>query len=222
MMYKNTIFDEMTHHQTTSYPVTEERFNVVSHALGFVLSVLATGLMLAKADNRISILSSLVFGSSMMLLYAASTLYHNSTVPKIRNRLNILDHAAIYVLIAGTYTPFSLITLKGNTGIILLSAVWIFTLTGVILKLWFTGKYDRLSTLMYLFMCWMVLFAIKPLLINLAAHGLYWLLAGGVSYTVGALFYSIQTSIKYNHAIFHVLVLLGSLCHFISIYYWVL
>jgi hemolysin III len=158
----------------------------------------------------------------MMLLYAASTLYHNSTVPKIRNRLNILDHAAIYVLIAGTYTPFSLITLKGNTGIILLSAVWIFTLTGVILKLWFTGKYDRLSTLMYLFMGWMVLFAIKPLLINLAAHGLYWLLAGGVSYTVGALFYSIQTSIKYNHAIFHVLVLLGSLCHFISIYYWVL
>ena len=212
----------MTKYQATSYPPIEERFNVISHIVGFVLSVFGTILMLSKSDDNIQTISSLVYGFSMMLLFAASTLYHNSTIPKLRNRLNILYHAAIYVLIAGTYTPFSLITLKGATGFILLSAVWIFAVAGVILKLWFTGKYEKLSTLVYLFMGWMILFAINPLIRNIASDGLYWLLAGGLFYTIGAFFYSMPDRIKYNHAIFHVFVILGSLCHFISIYNWVL
>ena len=212
----------MTKYQATSYPPIEERFNVISHIVGFVLSVFGTILLLSKSDDNIQNISSLVYGFSMMLLFAASTLYHNSTIPKLRNRLNILDHAAIYVLIAGTYTPFSLITLKGANGFILLSAVWIFAVAGVILKLWFTGKYEKLSTLVYLFMGWMILFAINPLIRNIASAGLYWLLAGGLFYTISAFFYSMPDRIKYNHAIFHVFVILGSLCHFISIYNWVL
>jgi len=211
----------MPTYQATIYASTEERFNVVSHALGFGLSVIATGLLLAKAEGTLEIISSLVYGCSMMILYAASTLYHNAKPGKLRNRLNIFDHAAIYVLIAGTYTPFCMITLHGDTGYTLLASVWIFALVGIVLKLFFTGRYDKLSTLMYIFMGWMVIFAIRPMLANLPAPGLWWLLAGGISYMVGAVFYSFPQRIRYNHAIFHVFVLVGSACHFVSVYGWV-
>ena len=211
----------MQPYQATIYGHKEERFNIWSHGLGFGLSVVATGLLLAKAEGTIAILSSLVYGFSMMILYAASTLYHGAKPGKLRNRLNIFDHAAIYVLIAGTYTPFCMITLHGDTGWILLACVWTFALAGVILKLFFTGRYDKLSTLMYVFMGWMVIFAIKPMLANLATEGLWWLLAGGISYMVGAAFYSFPQRVRYNHAIFHVFVLVGSFCHFVSVYGYV-
>ncbi len=212
----------MPTYQATIYGHKEERFNIWSHGLGFVLSVIATGLPLAKAESTVSSVSALVYGVSLMTLYAASTLYHSATKPKLRNRLNIFDHTAIYVLIAGTYTPFCLITLAGKPGWILFGCVWSFALVGVILKLFFTGRYDRLSTLMYIFMGCMVLFAIQPLMANLPTEGLYWLMGGGVSYIVGAGFYSFPQRIRYNHAIFHVFVLVGSFCHFWSVYGWVI
>ena len=214
----------MPPYQATIYSPVEERFNVWSHGVGFVLSVVGTVLLMTKAlqmSNPMYAVSAAVYGASMMTLYAASTLYHNAKKPKLRNRLNIFDHAAIYVLIAGTYTPFCLITLAGDTGLILLACVWSFALAGVILKLFFTGRYDKLSTSMYVFMGWMVVFAIKPMLANLPSPGLWWLLAGGISYMVGAVFYSFPQRVKYNHAIFHVFVLVGSFCHFVSIYRWV-
>jgi len=214
----------MTKYQATVYSPTEERFNIWSHGLGFVLSMVGTVLLLVKTigtRNPTYIVSAAVYGASLLTLYAASTLYHSATKPTLRNRLNIFDHAAIYILIAGTYTPFCLITLAGKTGWILFGCVWSFALAGVTLKLFFTGRYDKLSTLMYVFMGCMVLFAFNPLMANLPTHGLYWLLAGGLSYIVGAVFYSFPQYVKYNHAIFHVFVLVGSLCHFASVYFWV-
>lgn len=211
----------MSTYQSTIYAPAEERFNIISHAIGFVGSVIATVLLIVKAEGSIPIFSVSVYGLSMMILYAASTLYHSSTHVRLRNRLNILDHAAIYILIAGTYTPFSLITLAGSTGSWLLIVVWSAALAGVVFKLFFTGRYDLLSTIFYVLMGSMVVFAINPLMANLAIEGVYWLFAGGFSYIIGAVFYSVPNHLKYNHAIFHVFVLGGSFCHFWAVYWWV-
>ena len=132
-----------------------------------------------------------------------------------------MDHASIYVLIAGTYTPFTLVTLNGVTGWTLFGITWGLAVSGIILKLFFTGQYNVLSTLMYIFMGWIIVFAIKPLVNNLPVDGLFWLVAGGVAYTIGAILYGIK-KIKFNHSIFHVFVLLGSSCHFVAIYFYVL
>ena len=162
-----------------------------------------------------------IFGSSIILLYAASTLYHSVRERKLRYRLNILDHASIYILIAGTYTPFSLVTLQGSVGWIIFGVVWALAIIGVILKLFFTGRFETLSTIMYVAMGWIIVFAVKPLIDNLSQDGLIWLFTGGISYTIGAVIFSIDR-LKYNHAIFHVFVLFGTFCHFLAIYYYVI
>ena len=164
--------------------------------------------------------SFIIYGLSLLILYSASTFYHAAKNPKARRRLNIFDHAAIYILIAGTYTPFTIITLEGSTGWIIFGLTWIFALIGVVLKLFFTGRFDKLSTIMYVLMGWQVVFAINPLLENLATEGLQLLFAGGIFYTIGAILYSIK-KIPYNHVIFHVFVLLGSVSHFLSVCYYV-
>lgn len=208
----------------TGYPPLEEKINVYSHGIGFLLSILATVLLVVGASLNGTvwhIVSFSIYGGSLIILYLASTLYHNAKRPKLRQRLNIFDHASIYVLIAGTYTPFALVTLNGAWGWVIFGITWGLALTGIILKLFFTGKYDILSTVMYILMGWVVLIAIKPLVNNLAFEGLMWLFAGGISYTIGAVLYSIK-KIKYNHAIFHMLVLIGSFCHFMAVYFYVL
>ena len=167
------------------------------------------------------IVSFSIFGASLIILYAASTFYHNAKKPELRNRLKIIDHAAIYVLIAGSYTPFTLVTLQGTIGWVIFGTSWGLALTGIILKLFFTGKYNLISTLMYVFMGWVIVFAIKPLINNLPLEGLFWLFAGGMAYTIGAILYSIK-KIKFNHAIFHVFVLMGSFSHFVSVFFYVL
>ena len=205
------------------YSSIEEKFNIISHAIGFILSIVALVLLVTYAilDGDVwHIVSFSIFGSSLIVLYAASTLYHSAKKPELRNRLNILDHASIYVLIAGTYTPFTLVTLKGPIGWVIFGTSWGLALTGIILKLFFTGKYDLISTIMYVFMGWIIVFAIKPLINNLPLEGLLWLFAGGISYTIGAILYSIGR-IKFNHAIFHMLVLIGSFCHFMSVFFYV-
>ena len=206
------------------YSPLEEKANIISHAIGFVLGIIALVLMVVRANtygDAWHIVSVSIFGASLICLYAASTIYHSAKDPKIRGRLRVVDHATIYVLIAGTYTPFVLVTLNGWVGWIIFAASWTMAVTGIILKLLYTGKYNLLSTLMYVFMGWMIIFAIKPLINSLSADGLWWLFAGGVAYTVGAILYSIK-QIKFNHAIFHMFVLLGSFCHFVSVYYYVL
>ena len=161
-----------------------------------------------------------VFGISLISLYGASTFYHISIQPNIRAKLNILDHAAIYVLIAGTYTPFTLVTLNGWVGWTILSVVWGIALVGFFFKLFYTGRFDKISTITYVAMGWIIVFAIIPLIEQLSLNGLIWLFSGGVLYTIGAVFYSLD-KVKYNHAIFHVFVLLGSISHFISVYFHV-
>ena len=205
-----------------TYTEKEEKLNVISHAFGLVMGIIALPFLILKSmyfEGFWKPASLLIYGVSIIILYAASTVYHAAKVPKIRRRLNIFDHAAIYVLIAGTYTPFTLITLEGETGWIIFGLTWFFAFTGIILKLFFTGKYDKLSTVMYVLMGWQIVFAISPLLENLATEGIFWLFSGGVFYTVGAILYSIK-KIPYNHAIFHVFVLFGSISHFISVYFY--
>jgi hemolysin III len=206
------------------YSPTEEKINIISHAAGFILSMVALILLVTHAvlhGDIWHIVSFSIFGASLVVLYASSTLYHSAVKSEVRSRLKIIDHASIYVLIAGTYTPFTLITLSGTIGWIIFGITWGLALTGIILKLFFTGKYDLISTIMYVLMGWVIVFAIKPLVANLPFEGLLWLVAGGLSYTVGALLYSIK-KIKFNHAIFHILVLNGSFCQFMSVYFYVL
>jgi hemolysin III len=204
------------------YSEKEEKLNVISHAFGLVMGIIALPFLIDKSmhfDGFWKPTSIIIYGVSILTLYTASTVYHAAKAPKLRRRLNIFDHAAIYVLIAGTYTPFTLITLEGKTGWIIFGLTWFFALTGIILKLFFTGRFDKLSTIMYVLMGWQIVFAINPLLENLASEGLFWLFLGGVFYTIGAILYSIK-KIPYNHAIFHVFVLLGSISHFISVYFY--
>ncbi|WP_297804019.1 hemolysin III family protein [uncultured Polaribacter sp.] len=204
-----------------TYSNAEERLNIWSHGLGLVASSIAFPFLIIKAMSYSSfwdITSFIIYGLSLIILYAASTFYHAAKNPKKRRRLNIFDHAAIYVLIAGSYTPFCLVALDSELGWYMFIAVWVFALTGIILKLFFTGKFDKISTAMYLLMGWQVLFFIKPLINVLTSFSLNLLFAGGVFYTVGAILYSIK-KIPYNHAIFHVFVLLGSVSHFLALYF---
>jgi hemolysin III len=206
------------------YPPLEESINIISHAIGLMLSIIALVLLVRHASlygNVWHVASFAIFGASLICLYAASTIYHSARNPELRRRLRIIDHATIYILIAGTYTPFTLVTLSGSTGWMIFGISWGLALTGIILKLFFTGKYNLVSTLMYVFMGWIIVFAIKPLINNLSSDGLFWLVAGGMAYTTGAILYSIK-KIKFNHAIFHLFVLIGSFSHFISVYFHVL
>lgn len=202
------------------YSKKEEQLNIISHGLGLFLGVVAFPFLVVKALTFSGFwkpVSFIIYGLSMIILYAASTFYHAAKDPKKRRKLNIFDHAAIYVLIAGSYSPFCLVGLDSSLGWYMFLFVWLFALTGIILKLFFTGRFDKISTAMYLLMGWQVLFFIKPLMNSLTAEGFQYLVAGGVFYSVGAILYSIKR-IPYNHAIFHLFVLLGSLSHFVAIY----
>lgn len=206
------------------YSPAEERINILSHAFGVVFGVVALVLLVIRAvqnGNAWHIVSFSIFGASLIILFAASTIYHSTQNPARRSYLRVVDHAAIYILIAGSYTPFTLVTLHGWVGWLIFGLTWGMAAIGITLKLFFTGRYSVLSTSMYVFMGWMIIFAIKPLMNNLPAVGLDWLVAGGVAYTLGAILYSIK-KIPFNHAIFHVLVLVGSFCQFMTVYCYVL
>ncbi len=208
----------------SEYSPKEEKLNIITHAIGLILSIIAFILLIIKATEFGSVWNVVavsIFGVSLIVLYAASTLYHSATKKELRYKLQIFDHSAIYVLIAGTYTPFTIITLNGITGWLIFGISWGMALVGVTLKLFFTGRYDAISTLMYILMGWMIVFVLGPLIDGLHFDGVLWLIGGGVSYTIGAIIYSIK-KIKFNHAIFHIFVLLGSFCHFYSVYFYVL
>ncbi|WP_438973676.1 PAQR family membrane homeostasis protein TrhA [Polaribacter sp.] len=208
---------ESLNHQ---YSKKEELLNVISHGLGLALSSVAFPFLIYKSLEFKGFwlpLSFIIYGVSMIVLYAASTFYHAEKDPKKRRKLNIFDHAAIYILIAGSYSPFCLVGLNSDLGWYMFVFVWLFALVGVILKLFFTGRFDKVSTAMYLLMGWQVMFFIKPLMNSISSENFYYLVAGGVFYSIGAVLYSIKR-IPYNHAIFHVFVLLGSFSHFLGIY----
>jgi len=202
------------------YSGKEERLNVMTHAFGLLLSVIGLPFLILKALNFEGFwkpASLVIYGLSLIVLYAASTFYHAAKDPKLRRKFNIFDHAAIYVLIAGTYSPYTIILMDSTLGWTVFGLTWSFALLGIILKLFFTGRFDKLSTALYLLMGWQLVFVIKSLMEHLSTEGTQLLFAGGVFYTIGALLYSINR-IPYNHAIFHVCVVLGSLFHFFSVF----
>ena len=210
--------------QPKVYSAAEERANVTSHGLGLLFAVAGLPWLLWKANrygDAADIAAAGIFGISLIVLYASSTAYHSVSRPDLRARMRVLDHASIFFLIAGTYTPFTLLVLEGRIGWIIFGVVWALALGGACLKFFYTGHFRHLSTALYVATGWMIVFALEPLAENLSGGGLRWLFAGGLSYTFGAVLYSIKR-IPFNHAMFHVCVLIGSLCHFIAVLNYVL
>jgi hemolysin III len=197
----------------------EEVFNSVTHGAGALLSTACLALLVIYASlygTARHVVGCSVFGSSLVLLYTASTLYHSARSPRWKHIFKTLDHACIYLLIAGTYTPFTLVTLQGGLGWTLFGIVWGIAVLGIIFKIFFVYRFRTAATAAYLLMGWLVVAAIKPLIASLPPAGLAWLVAGGLSYTLGAVFY-LWKSLPYSHAVWHLFVLAGSACHFFAV-----
>jgi len=199
--------------------IRDEIASALTHGLGAVAALAGGAVLITLAaihGDGWQLGASIVFGITLLLLYTASTLYHAIQHPVAKGRLKVFDHCAIYLLIAGSYTPFTLIGLRGAWGYSLFAAIWTIAIAGVIFKLFYTGRFKLLSTIIYIVMGWLVIIAIKPLLTSLDAWTLGWLLAGGVFYTLGTYFYH-RESIRYSHAIWHLFVIAGSVCHYIAV-----
>lgn len=210
--------------QATSYSVTEEIANSITHGIGILLSISGLAILVAFSSlhgNGWHVTASAIFGSTLVLSYTASTLYHGIPTIRAKRVLKVIDHAAIYLLIAGTYTPFTLISLRGPWGWSLFAIVWGLAALGILLKITMLGRFARISTLVYLMMGWIALIAIKPLLTALDPGGLLLLLSGGIAYSIGVIFY-VWKKLPYNHAIWHLFVLAGSLFHFFAVLFFVI
>lgn len=201
------------------YLELEEILNSVTHGIGLALSAVGMVVLVALAALHGSawhVVSCAVYGTSLIILYSASTLYHASRGPKARKILQTLDHASIYVLIAGTYTPLVLVNMRGEWGWTLFGLVWGFAVAGIVFKAFFAGRFTIVSTLLYLAMGWLVVIAIHPLLRTVPDLGLLFLLLGGIAYSLGCVFY-LRDFKPYRHVIWHVFVLFGSLFHYFAI-----
>lgn len=199
----------------------EEIVNSLSHGIGLVLSLLGFAILLLQTiryGTGWHIVGCTVYGTALVCLYLASTLYHGVSSPRSKHVLKIVDHSAIYLLIAGTYTPFLLVNLRGGWGWSLLGIVWGLAMAGIVFKFWFVNQFQIFSTALYLAMGWLALIAAKPLLAHVSAVGLRWLVAGGAMYTIGVVFYA-SRRIPYSHAVWHLFVIAGSLCHYFAVLY---
>lgn len=198
----------------------EERLNVTSHALGFLLSIFGFYLLWVKNSNKteFSVLSIVVYGGSLISMFAISMCYHAITNPIRKRRLRIVDHINIYFLIAGTYTPVALITLIKGNGMVIFITVWIIAALGTLFKLFYTGKLEYISLLLYIAMGWLIVFDFENLMANTSTFGVELLFLGGLCYTFGILFY-VWDKISYNHFIWHLFVMAGALCHWLFIYF---
>lgn len=204
-----------------SYTSLEEKINIWSHAAGILLSLVGMTLLIMKAV-KLSVpvlhwVAYLIYGVSQVAVFSASTLYHSSQNEKLRRRLNVFDHSAIYLSIAGSYTPFTLIFIKGVWGWSIFGSAWLIALAGIVLKLFYTGRFRLVSTISYVVMGWIIVIAINPLIKTVPFFQLMWILSGALFYTLGAALYQIKR-IPYNHAIFHFFVLAGAISIFIAIY----
>lgn len=200
----------------------EERLNVLTHGVGILLGLIGFTLLIFKATHKttFSLFSVTIYGLSIIMLFTASTLYHYVTNIKHKHYFRILDHISIYILIAGTYTPVLLITLEKSLGWLLFYTVWGIAVFGIVLKLFFTGRFTTFSTLLYLAMGWLIVFDFSALSKIMAAKGLYLLFAGGAAYTIGIVFFT-NNKIPYNHVIWHLFVLAGAIFHFFMIWRFV-
>ncbi len=201
----------------------EEIFNSVTHGAGALISIVGLVLIIVFSSlygQATHIVSCTIYGSTLVLLYTASTLYHSFQTPNIKHVLRIIDHSCIYVLIAGTYTPFMLVTVQGALGWTIFGIVWGLTVLGIVFKVFFINRFKILSPIAYILMGWLVILAIKPLFQSLPGGGIAWLISGGLAYTIGTIFYAWK-KLPFNHAIWHLFVLAGSVCHFFAIMFYV-
>jgi hemolysin III len=203
---------------TGFYTKREELFHAVTHGLGALLAMVGAGWLIWRAlamGDPWRVASFAIYGTTLVLLYTASALYHAVTRREWKARLRVLDHAAIYLLIAGSYTPFLLLKLWGPWGWSLFGVVWALALGGVVYKLTLLDRFPRLSTVLYLAMGWLALVAVVPLVERLSPQTLAWIVAGGVVYSLGTLIY--HMGVRYAHVLWHMFVLAGSVCHFVAI-----
>lgn len=200
----------------------EEQLNTFSHALGALLGIAGLVLLIVLSSNKSTwgLFSVITYGISIIVLFTASTLYHAAKTERRKHYFRIVDHISIYLLIAGTYTPVLLITLEQSLGWTLFWVVWGIAAFGVILKLFFTGRFEIFSTLLYLVMGWLIVFDFYTLSEAIGSNGVLWFFSGGLFYTIGILFYAIHR-IPFNHVIWHLFVLAGAICHFFMILFYV-
>lgn len=200
--------------------IKQEKWNTLSHAFGALLGIIGFIVLLNNNSNKTTYSTGaiIIYGISIIILYTVSTLYHNATNPKLKERFRIADHISIYILIAGTYTPIALITLVNGKGWLIFYIVWGIAVVGTVLKLFFTGKFEFLSLLFYLIMGWLIVFDITYLLDQSSALGIWLFFFGGAFYTLGIFFYAMKR-IPYNHLIWHFFVLAGSISHWLYMFF---
>lgn len=210
--------EEFERKQSRGYQIKNEVFNSITHGIGFGLSIAALVILIVtatKTGETMRVVAFTIYGASLVLLYLFSTLYHSLMFTRAKAVFKVLDHSCVYILIAGTYTPYALIIIGGWKGWVLFGIIWGIAIFGVICKSIWMDKYERFSTLIYIVMGWMCLFFFKPIYEQLGRNGFMLLLFGGVAFTVGTVFYSLK--IKYMHTVWHFFVLLGSSFLFFSI-----
>ena len=201
----------------------EEIANSISHGIGLVAALVGTPFLITQAarhGNVGFVIGASLFSATTIFLYLASTLYHALPIGKTKRVFRVLEHSAIFLLIAGTYTPFTLGILHGVWGWILLSIIWSLAAAGVVLKVFYGTSFPILSTSLYLFMGWMVVITANILIAKMPTPGLLWLIAGGVSYTVGVVFFAIDSRLQYAHLIWHLFVLTGTTCHYFALLWY--
>jgi hemolysin III len=208
-------------HQTN----TEEWFNTISHgmtALAAIVGLVILVMLGNSSEKCCTLFSSMIYGLSLVSLYTFSTLYHGLRNEKAKRIFHILDHCGIYLLIAGTYTPVLLVSIGGTTGWVIFGVQWTIALIGIVMKIFYTGKFDKISTLIYAIMGWMIVIKWQELVHSIPSAALNLIIAGGISYTLGIVFYLIDTRIKFSHFIWHLFVISGSLLHYIMIVKYVM
>jgi hemolysin III len=204
--------------------INEETWNVITHLAGVAIGIIGLVLMVLKAKNNpnpVALISSVIFGLSFIILYASSTLYHLQKDPDKKKKLRVFDHASIFLLIAGSYTPITLLVMNNTKGWIYFGIEWGIALVGITLKIFYTGKWEKLSLVLYLIMGWLIVFDLPELLEKIQPEGFQFIIYGGLAYTLGAVFYAFN-KVCYSHVIWHFFVLAGSLFHFWFVYEYAL
>ena len=209
---------------THRYSLTEEILNASTHGVGVVLGTIGLVLLVLKTlqtNDTVILASTVVYGVSIVLLFAASTVYHAIPHDRAKQVLRIVDHCAIYLLIAGTYTPYTLLVIGDRFGAVMMAVVWSLAVAGIIFKIFFVGRFQIVSLITYLGMGWLGLLAAFQIANNLPPTGIALLVGGGIAYSVGTIFFKVKR-IPFNHAIWHLFVLAGCFLHFLSVYYFVI
>ena len=212
-------------YQPSKYTLGEEIAHAITHGIGALLAIAGLAVLMVAAavrgEGAWQVVPCAVYGAAMVLMFTTSTLYHSFPWPRVKRVFRVLDHEMIFLMIAGSYTPFVLITLRGALGWTLFGVVWGIAAAGLVFQGFFTGRFKGASTALYLVMGWIIVFALKPLLEQMSPAGIRWLVAGGLCYTLGAVVYLFKR-VKYHHAIWHLAVLAGGACHYFAILWHVL